>query len=126
MAIDFAKAHHQKPNLKYQIGDFFRFKKQTDVVISFETIEHMKAPALNVILDSLAKRAQRLLIGSIPYKEKPGNPHHMFFHLEEKDLNTLNDKGLLSFYYQNKDGKVDSQINGDKVVKNLIFTLEKK
>jgi SAM-dependent methyltransferase len=70
-----------------------------DVVVSLETIEHIRAPIAR-ILRALACRARRMVIGSVPYMEEEGNPFHHHFHLNERDLRILERYGDVTYFYQ--------------------------
>jgi Methyltransferase domain len=108
----------------FKVGDFFEFKGNAGVVVSFETIEHIPA-SLNRILKSLLDRANRLLIGSIPYLEKPGNPYHCHYMLNEDNLIFLNNYGKLEFFYQEREPGYKIYKDKFPLPQNLIFVLHR-
>ena len=119
-AIAYAMKKVDRPNVSYVISDFFENKVCADTVVSFETIEHIKTSSIDEVLDKLLSFSKNKIIGSIPYKEPPGNnPHHYFFNLDESSLDILKAHGDIQFFYQTPSGRISDQIEG--VPQNLIF-----
>lgn len=122
-AIGYAKKHYRG---NFFLGDIFEDTTTSDVVVSFETIEHLDPP-LEFSLKYLAGKATRLFIGSVPYREKPGNPFHTKFNISVEDLETLRQYGNLDFYYQEHEPgyKIYPEIDYCEKCQNVIFTLTK-
>jgi 2-polyprenyl-3-methyl-5-hydroxy-6-metoxy-1,4-benzoquinol methylase len=79
-AIQYAINKYKSRNAEFFIGDFFENKFTKDIVVSFETIEHISNHSINEILDQLISYCKYILIGSVPFKEVEGNnPYHYFF-----------------------------------------------
>jgi SAM-dependent methyltransferase len=93
-----------------------------DVVVSFETIEHIEAP-LPKVLHSLARRARRMVIGSVPYLENGGNSFHHHFHLQESHLRTLERYGSVTYYFQEPEPGCRIHSHPLSKTQNLIFVL---
>ena len=122
-AIWFAKRRYQKSNVEFQTGDFFDSFGKYDVVVSFETLEHIMAESFDQILVNLESKAKKLIIGSVPYLEKAEiNPHHFWFDLNIKSFDLLTKRGKLVFYYQNCEGKIYKKLNPG-YCQNLIFVV---
>lgn len=102
--------------------DFFGETPMVDVVVSFETIEHIEAP-IELTVRSLINRCGRLLVGSVPLNEKPGNPFHKHFQIKEEDLDFMKDYGRLKIFYQ--EHEPGSEIYQQEIAdpQNLIFVL---
>ncbi len=125
LAIDYAKKNHQKTNIQFLLGDFFSATLMADVVLSFETVEHVKGKTFSQVLLKLNSLAKRKVIGSVPYNEKPGYPYHVWSLLKESDFRALKRFGKLSFYYQKPSGEIFVRKPTDSA-QNLIFVLEKE
>lgn len=124
-AIEYGIRKYGKVNIRFFLSDLFKYMVPADIVISFETIEHIKAENVQMVLDKLLSLTRKILIGSVPYKEKPGNnKHHYFFNLDESFFEYLRQYGELSFYYQDDGGIISQEKSGH--VKQLIFVLKKK
>ena len=122
--IKVANKKYKKNNTKFVLSDFFKFNGRANVVISFETLEHLKAVSFDEILTKLYSFGNRMIIGSVPYEEVPGNnPHHISFELNESDFNFLKDKGTLTFLYQDSKGLIHESKDSIKP-QNLIFTFK--
>jgi len=93
-----------------------------DVVVSFETIEHIAAP-LPKVLRGLACRARRMVIGSVPYLESEGNPFHRHFHLHEGHLRTLERYGSVAYYFQEPEPGYRIYSYPLPKIQNLVFIL---
>jgi SAM-dependent methyltransferase len=109
----------------FQTGDLFTVKAVTDVVVSFETIEHIPSP-LEKTVTHLLSLAKRTLIASVPYLESPGNnPFHHHYSLAEDHFSFLHKFGKVRFFYQ--EPEPGSLIHDKKIERpqNLIVELEK-
>ena len=119
-AIAYAIRKVDRPNVIYIVSDFFKNTVCADTVVSFETIEHIKTSNIDEVLEKLLSFSKNKIIGSIPYKEAPGNnPHHYFFNLDEGSLKLLQAHGDVRFFYQTPAGSISERIEG--VAQNLIF-----
>ena len=100
-AIRYARKKYRTANSVFVQGDLFEYpvSPRFDVVVSFETAEHIDR-SLEETFGCLCSRATRLLIGSVPYREKPGNVYHHRFNLTESDFEFLHGYGRTTFYYQ--------------------------
>ena len=124
-AIGYAIRKRKGNNLQFVVSDFFDYDTVADVVVSFETIEHIRDARFEDILGKLVSLARRRVIGSVPYREEMGaNPHHVIFNVEESYLSPLESVGHLKLYYQDTSGKIRNEKNVDNI-QNLLFTLEK-
>jgi SAM-dependent methyltransferase len=100
-AIDYAKSKYESKGLSFKIGDAHKFKyaQAFDIIVSFETIEHLNNPHkfLSSVISNL--RSDGLFIVSTPIRvsgillDKPRNP----FHVREWDENEF--KQLLMKYF---------------------------
>jgi len=126
VAIKYAKSKYRNKNIEFIVGDFFSYTKKADAVISFETIEHIKYDGnFADIIQKLADYSNRIVIGSVPYKEKMGNnKYHYFFGIDEGYFVFLRKSGNLSFFYQTNDGKIYSNEPSNNI-QNLIFVFAK-
>ena len=119
-AIAYATEKSNRPNVSYIVSDFFESTVSADTVVSFETIEHIKTSSIDDVLEKLLSFSKSKIIGSIPYKESPGNnPHHYFFNLYEDSLNLFKAHGDVQFFYQAPTGSISDRIEG--TCQNLIF-----
>ncbi|MDP3836949.1 MAG: class I SAM-dependent methyltransferase [bacterium] len=101
-AIAYATRHYAGDNVNFFVSDFFQINDHADIVVSFETIEHIKAD-LDLILQRLKSLCSKKVIISAPYMEMEGiNKHHYHSQINEKTFSSLGDN--LEFYYQTKDG----------------------
>jgi SAM-dependent methyltransferase len=108
----------------FRVGDFFDHIGKFDLIISFETLEHIAQP-LTVSLSHLCRASTKMVIGSVPYQEKQGNnPFHAHFDLSERHLLFLETFGDLQIWYQEKEPgfgifrKLDSHR-----VQNMVFII---
>lgn len=126
-SIQYAKAKNSRKNTNFIISDFFNTKITADVVLSFETIEHLQVNQIEDILKKLVDFSRRTLIGSVPYEEKTGdNPYHFLFNLNESSLEYLTQVGRIKFYYQTPDGNIYPNKPSNTFIQNLIFVFEKR
>lgn len=121
-AVEYARGRYAQ---RFLVGDFFEFEGEADVVVSFETAEHIRAP-LPFVLSSLAERSRRLLIGSIPYLEAPGNPFHFHFGLSERNLDCLKRYGALEVHYQDREPGFEIRREKIAVPQNLVFAVRRR
>ncbi len=85
-AVDYAQAHHQRDNLTYLTGDGCAIPMDddsVDIVVSFETIEHLENQTTFLSEIKRVLRADGTLIISSPNKQlysdtlKTENPYHV-------------------------------------------------
>lgn len=125
-ALQFAKKKYSGKNIEFIQSDIFTNSIIADVVVSFETIEHIKAENLSDILLAVSKYSTKKLIGSIPYDEElNNNKHHYWTGLDENNLKVLSSVGRLSFYYQLSNGEILSEKPINVKIQNLVFVLDK-
>lgn len=118
-AIEYASQKY--PQVEYVCEDFFYNNLTADVVVSFETIEHIDAN-FESILFSLVARSRKKLIGSFPYMEKKGNKFHKKFFLTEKDIYFLKKIGNLEFFFQAKEPSYEiAQAMAEDERQNVVF-----
>jgi SAM-dependent methyltransferase len=103
-AIRYARKRYKRSNNIFMQGDLFEYpdSPRFEVVVSFETAEHLDRP-LEDTVGCLCSRATRLFVGSVPYREKPGNVYHHKFNLAESDFDFLRRHGRTRFYYQERE-----------------------
>jgi len=113
-AIKYANSHYKKNEINFVKSDIFGFDKLADVVVSFETIEHVNC-AIEEVVKKLLSLAERRLIFSVPYKEPiGGNKYHVHFDITESDFDFLKRERLeVKFLYQSSDGEIHDENNGD-------------
>lgn len=122
-AIEFARNNYSLRNLNFVNSDLFSYDVKSDLLVSFETIEHIDHE-LNKTLEHLISLANKVFIGSVPYMEPEGhNDFHKKFMLNEDSFAFLKNNGELTFYYQNTCGMILK--NKMKNIHNLIFVLRK-
>lgn len=128
-AIDFAKKHFKKPNFQIGNAEKLDFEDESfDVVVSFETIEHLKNP--DKFLDEVRRVLKKdgIFLGSIPKEPdtpefRTKQPFHKSFYDSLVDMFQL----LSSF----KDIKITSQLNDvmngyrEDLTKYFIFEAKK-
>lgn len=110
----------------FLVADFFdtnQYNTLFDVVVSFETLEHIPV-RLKKSLEHLVNLSNRLVILSVPYKEKPRkNKYHYHFKIAEKHFSFLNTYEV-TFWYQEPNSTIHSDI-GDYKIQNLIVVIKK-
>lgn len=121
-AVEYARARYGH---RFETGDFFDYEGRADVVVSFETVEHIRAP-LALVLASLAERARRLVVGSVPFLEAPGNPFHAHFGLSEGSLGCLGRYGRLEIHYQEREPGFEIRDERIAAPQNLVFVLARR
>ncbi|MCX6782238.1 MAG: class I SAM-dependent methyltransferase [Candidatus Magasanikbacteria bacterium] len=123
-AINYARKNYShRNNVQFVLNDFFSNSILADIVVSFETVEHLERPLVE-IFDKLLNFTKKILIASVPYKEKDGdNPHHKHFNIDEQSFAFLNDFGKVKFFYQDRLGHISDtkQQNNDGEIQNLIL-----
>ena len=125
-AIAFAKKTYATGNTKFVVSDFFKFAEKGDVIVSFETLEHIQADSFEKVVNKAASLANKIVIGSVPYEEIPGNNHfHLSFQLNESNFDSLKRDGILSFFYQDSTGFIHESKENIKP-QNLIFVFKKR
>lgn len=125
-AINYAKEKRKWENLEYIQNDLYENTIIADIVISFETIEHIPNKKIEETIEKLISFWKKIIIWSCPYKEKKwNNPHHFQFDLDEDSLNTFTSKYNVKIYYQDLNWKIlDKKIN-DNNIQNMIFIIKK-
>ena len=76
-AIEYAQQNFAHPAVQYECGDVVNLQGSAEMIISFETIEHLEDPRAfeDMLLRCLAP--QGCVIYSLPLNESPGdNPYH--------------------------------------------------
>lgn len=125
-AIAYARQQYQCHNTKFIQADYFSFHQAADVVVSFETIEHIQTDDFSTVLTKLVTLAHRRVIGSFPYREALGrNRYHHFFCLDETSLGRLHSCGQLEIFYQQPNGLIRRNCLPNERIQNLIFVLTK-
>lgn len=126
-AIEYARNKNGSTNSTFVISDFFSNKIRADVVISFETIEHLTVNHVDEIFKKLLEFSEKMIIGSVPYREKKGtNRFHLLHDFDEKNFSFFYDKGNLVFMYQTSDGIIHQEKPAEeKNIQNLIFIFKK-
>ncbi len=125
-AINYGQKKYSNDIVSFCEADFFNVKETADVVVSFETAEHINE-SMEKILEKLASLAKNKLIVSVPYKEEKGrNKYHLHSNLSEEDFSTLKKIGTVELYYQDFDGNIfyDKSM-AKKLVINIIAVLKK-
>lgn len=125
-AINFANKNYKTPNNNFIISDFFAYNNKSDIVISFETIEHIKAD-MDDILKKLISLAQKRIIISAPYMEKADvNQYHFHSKINEDCFKLMAQNGEIKFYYQTKDNVIEENKSNIVDIQNIIVIIDKK
>lgn len=125
-AIKYAKEKRIWKNLEYIQNDLYKNTITADIVVSFETIEHIPDKKIEETIEKLISYSNKLLIWSYPYKEKKwSNPHHFQFDLDENNLNSFISKYNVEIYYQDMNWQISDQKINDSLIQNLIFIIKK-
>lgn len=126
-AITYAKKKNKVKNNDFFVNDFYENTYTADLVVSFETIEHIKSDNFSDILTKLVSCANKRVIGSVPYLEKTGNNyHHHTFGIDESMFECLSKTGEVTFYYQDTEGVIRNNGTLKINVQNLIFMFDRK
>lgn len=124
-AIKYAKKHYKnKPNIDFIQSDLFGFNELADVVVSFETIEHIHKNIEDILLKLMSLTKKRLIC-SVPHMEVVGgNRHHFHFNINEKNFDFLKSSYQVKFLYQSTAGEVLSHWSSSTSI--LIVIIDKK
>ena len=82
-AIEYARAHYSDPKIEYVLGDSHELDKVVagpfDVVVSFETIEHLREPERFISACRSVVHDRSVLLFSVPNEAHapPDNPFHL-------------------------------------------------
>jgi len=93
-AIDYARTNYAHPNVEYIIGDALRLqelcKGPFDVIVSFETIEHINDPWRFIEACRAVASDRATLICSVPNEAEspPENPYHLH-HFDQASFEAL-------------------------------------
>jgi len=122
-AIEFAvKKYQQNKNISFVNTGLLANSVQADVVVSFETIEHLDED-LKMVVEKLVSFSRRQLIASVPYLEASGhNRHHRKFSLQESDFSFLREQGKLDFFYQDSRGRITPEFMANAQTLLFVFT----
>jgi len=132
MGVDISKKSIRYANKNYRVSnniefvqaDIFNFNNPADVVVSFETIEHVKGEIKDVVL-KLISLARKRLVCSVPYMEPPGsNKHHVHFNINEDTFGFIGSDYQIELLYQSRDGKICRDKRDD--VLTLIVVINRK
>lgn len=99
---DYATWKYQKNNIHYRIQletEKFLQANQFDYIVSRGVLEHIPN-GINMTAHN-AQYTKRALL-SVPYKEKPGNSHHLLLNISEDDFNNF--QGDKEFFYEDLEG----------------------
>lgn len=123
-AIKYANEHYKLDSkINFIQSDIFNFNERSDVVVSFETIEHVKGE-ISDVLKKLISLTNKKLIVSVPYMEPAGyNKHHLKYNINELDFEFLNSLYRTNYFYQSKDGAIYENKKND--VETLIIIIDK-
>jgi 2-polyprenyl-3-methyl-5-hydroxy-6-metoxy-1,4-benzoquinol methylase len=124
-AVEYATNKRKWENLIFVNNDLYKNKLTANVIISFETIEHIPNKSIEETIAKLISYWDRLIIWSYPYKEKKwNNKHHFQFNLDENNLSTFVKQYKIDIYYQDIEWNISTKINS-KEIQNLVFVLQK-
>lgn len=109
VAIQYARKHYKlRPNINFIQSDIFSITDHADVIVSFETIEHIKGDIKNIIF-KLLSLADKKLICSVPYQEQAGvNSHHFHSNISESGFISFESTYQVQFFYQSKNGRLSN------------------
>lgn len=126
-AILYAKDKRKWKNLQFIQNDLYDNAIKADVVVSFETIEHIPDKKIEDTIEKLLSYSKKIVIGSYPYKERVWNNHHHYqFDLDESNLDRFRSSDCnVKIYYQDIDWKINDVKPIKKHIQNLIFILHK-
>lgn len=124
-AIDYARKKRKQRNMEFILNDLYENKITADIVVSFETIEHIPNKSIEETIEKLLKYTNKSLIWSYPYKEVSwNNKHHFHFNLDENQLNEIKSKYKIDFFYQDTDWVI-KESKKNRQIQNLIFIIYK-
>jgi SAM-dependent methyltransferase len=123
-SIRYANKHYKKnPKVNFVQSDIFNFKEGADVVISFETVEHIN-DTIEIVIKKLLSLARKKVVCSVPYKEPAGNnKYHVHFDISESTFDFLKKDYKVKFLYQSKDGKTWEEVKDD--ILTLVIVVDK-
>ena len=123
-AIKYANKHYKtRSNINFIQSDLFSFNGPADVVVSFETIEHVHEEIKDIVSKLIALTNKRLIC-SLPYREiAGGNRHHFHFNIGESSFDFLKDSYQVKFLYQSMDGRILDSVADDTAT--LIIIIDK-
>lgn len=125
-AIAFATRQHGGRRIRYAVSDLRSWRSVADVVVSFETVEHVPARDVRDTVKRLAKLARRLVVASVPFQEPAGvSPYHVQSGLDEARFKPPPEGWTISFRYQYPDGSVHGTKSNNRRPQTLIFLLDK-
>lgn len=99
---EYAIRKYNKTNIRYTIQpetEKFLQENQFDYIVSRGVLEHIPN-GINMTAHN-AQYTKRALL-SVPYKEKPRNPHHLLLNISEDDFNNF--QGDKEFFYEDLEG----------------------
>ena len=125
VAIQYALKHYKLgTNINFKQTDIFSIHDHADIVVSFETIEHVKRDIQDTIL-KLLSLSNKKLICSVPFEESPGvNKHHVHSNINEAAFIFLVEKYKVQFFYQSEDGIIGKE-KKDIQTGSLIVLIDK-
>jgi 2-polyprenyl-3-methyl-5-hydroxy-6-metoxy-1,4-benzoquinol methylase len=123
-SIRYANEHYKKNSkISFIQSDMFGFDGSAEVVVSFETIEHIEAP-IEKTVEKLLSLSRNKIICSVPYKEPAGsNRYHVHSNIGESDFDFMKKDHEVVFLYQSEDGKIWPENNGN--ILTLIIIINK-
>ncbi|HBA36664.1 TPA: hypothetical protein DCZ15_02195 [Candidatus Falkowbacteria bacterium] len=123
-AIQYANKHYKtRDNIDFVKSDIADFQGTADVVVSFETIEHINLAVADCV-NKLLSLAGKKLLCSVPYRESAGrNKHHVHFDLDERHFDYLKKDFPVNYLYQSRDGTMHERPRGETL--NLLIIVDK-
>jgi len=111
-AIKYAKKNYKRrPNIDFIQSDLFNFNESADIVVSFETIEHIPRDIEDIVV-KLMSLARKRLVCSVPYMEVAGdNRYHVHFNINETNFDFLKNFYQVKFLYQSATGEISDCAN---------------
>ena len=107
-AIEYAEYYYSAKNVHYEIGDITKlppsYYKNFDYVVSRAVLEHIEN-GIKFVVDTFEFKA-RLMI-DVPYKEEPGNQHHILLNIDESIFSSYQNVEL---FYQTLGGELFSEV----------------
>ena len=126
-AIQYANLKYRTKKSKFILSDFWNNEIIADVVVSFETIEHIECQDIADVVKKLLKYCNKTIIGSVPYKEvNNNNKYHFSFNIDEECFVFLHKLGEIVFFYQTPDGNISLEKPIENDIQNLIFAFTKQ
>ncbi len=76
-AIEYARKHYSSPKIQHRVSDLYALTDECDVLVSFETVEHLPDLARYEEMVFRCLRSGGFLVYSVPLNETKGfNPYH--------------------------------------------------